>query len=131
MSSNTTHVMQNMYQFDTRCPTYCCFWCSSICKHIWSSSTLFGCSVTATGTKCTKFDKQSSPKLKISEASDWYLQVQLDVKGQEVKRQFEVLYLDEKIRVAQFLSDEEPEPVYFVFKRIADPQSEEVPAEHS
>lgn len=43
--------------------------------------------------------------------------MQLDVKGEEVRRKFEVLYLDERVRVAQFLSNEEPEPVYFVFKR--------------
>lgn len=55
-----------------------------------------------------------------------YLQVQLSQKGEDVRRRFEVLYLDERVRVAQFLSDEEQEPVYFVFKRVEEEATEQV-----
>ena len=56
------------------------------------------------------------------------LQVQLSQKGEEVRRRFEVLYLDERVRVAQFLSEDEEEPVYFIFKRVEGAAIEEVSA---
>ena len=54
------------------------------------------------------------------------MQVQLSQKGEDVRRRFEVLYLDERVRVAQFLTDEEDEPVFFVFKRVEEANSKEV-----
>lgn len=54
------------------------------------------------------------------------MQVQLTQKGEDVRRRFEVLYLDERVRVAQFLSEEEEEPVYFIFKRVEEAADQEV-----
>lgn len=54
-------------------------------------------------------------------------QVYLDVRGEEVTRRFEVLYVDERVRIVEFLSEKEPEPVIFIFKRVAE-TAEQVPA---
>ena len=58
-------------------------------------------------------------------------------KGEPVRRQFEVLYLDERVRVVNFLPDEDEdrEPSLFVFERLDvddgedDDEEEEVGAE--
>lgn len=44
-------------------------------------------------------------------------QVALEDGGREVQRTFEVLYLDERLRVARFQPDDNREPQLFVFKR--------------
>lgn len=50
--------------------------------------------------------------------------------GEPITRRFEVLYLDDRVRVVQFLPEEEDrEPSYFVFERLAeaiDMEEEEV-----
>ena len=44
-------------------------------------------------------------------------QITLESGGREVQRTFEVLYLDERLRVARFQPDGDREPQLFVFKR--------------
>ena len=62
------------------------------------------------------------PRLRLESSK----QVQLTQKGEEIRRRFEVLYLDNRVRVAQFLTDEQQEPVYFVFKRVEEAADAEV-----
>ena len=52
-------------------------------------------------------------------------QVALEDGGREVERTFEVLYLDERLRVARFQPEDGREPQLFVFRRAADPEEEE------
>lgn len=47
-------------------------------------------------------------------------QVRLQRKGEEIKRRFEVLYLDNSIRIAQYLTQDQTDPAYLVFKRVQD-----------
>ena len=54
------------------------------------------------------------------------LQVYLDVRNEKVTRRFEVLFLNEQVRIVEFLSDKEPEPVIFIFKRVNDGAAEYV-----
>ena len=47
-------------------------------------------------------------------------------RGESITRRFEVLFLDERVRVVQFLPEEEDrEPVLFVFERVAEEDTEE------
>ena len=49
-------------------------------------------------------------------------QIALEDGGREVERMFEVLYLDERLRVARFLPEEGREPQLFVFRRAGNPE---------
>ena len=47
-------------------------------------------------------------------------------RGESITRRFEVLFLDERVRVVQFLPEEEDkDPVLFVFERVAEEDTEE------
>ncbi len=52
-------------------------------------------------------------------------QVALEDGGREVQRTFEVLYLDERLRIARFQPDDDREPQLFVFKRAGAATEEE------
>ena len=49
-------------------------------------------------------------------------QIALEDGGREVERTFEVLYLDERLRVARFQPEDGREPQLFVFRRAGDPE---------
>lgn len=49
-------------------------------------------------------------------------QVALEDGGREVERTFEVLYLDERLRVARFQPGDGREPQLLVFRRAGDPE---------